>query len=185
MLLLEDIFKIGMILLLIGIIIACCFKVKSSKLFLYSMIYIYIVLVLGITLCPIPYGEIGHIFPATHNFVPFRTISSTLEGGITFTAVLQIGGNILISVPYGVYLCIELSKHKHKGMFLYLLPLLFPIVVECLQFVIGLAVGVVYRSFDIDDFILNAGGAYLGVIFSKLFFKFFSKNSLLGFKSSN
>ena len=90
MLLLEDFLKIGFILLTVGVIAASCFKVKNSAIFLYSMIFIYLVLVLGITLCPIPYGDVEHIYPAVHNFVPFRTIVSALEGGITLTAMAQI-----------------------------------------------------------------------------------------------
>ena len=112
MLLLEDFIKIGSILLIIGVAIAFRFKMKSSKIFLHSMIYIYIMLVLGITLCPIPYGEIGHIYPVAHNFIPFKTLFGTLEEGITFTAAAQIGGNILISIPYGAYLYHKLNNHK-------------------------------------------------------------------------
>ncbi len=126
-------------------------------------------IVLGITLCPIPYGETGHLFPAAHNFIPFKTVFGTLEEGITFTAAAQIGGNILIPIPYGAYLYYKLNNHK--GLLLYLLPLLFPIVIEGLQFVVGLAVGIVYRSFDVDDFILNLCGVYCGIILSKLILK--------------
>ncbi|MBQ8975118.1 MAG: VanZ family protein, partial [Oscillospiraceae bacterium] len=89
--------------------------------------------------------------------------------GITFTAAAQIGGNILIALPYGVYLGIRIKRRK---VLLYcLLPLLFPIIIESLQFIISSIVGVVYRSFDIDDFILNLCGGYLGIVFLRLFSK--------------
>jgi len=181
MLLLEDFLKIGFILLTVGVIAASCFKVKNSAIFLYSMIFIYLVLVLGITLCPIPYGDVEHIYPAVHNFVPFRTIVSALEGGITLTAMAQIGGNILISAPYGVYL--KAKVKKWKGVSLFLLPLLFPVVVEGLQYLVGITVGVIYRSFDVDDFILNLFGVYLGILCGKMFFILWRNNSVRRIKN--
>ena len=89
--------------------------------------------------------------------------------GLTVTAFIQIAGNILIAAPYGVVL--DLKMRKSNKIWLFLLPLLFPLVIELLQFIIGLVIGYNYRSVDIDDFILNALGGYLGILFSKLFFK--------------
>ena len=60
---------------------------------------------------------------------------------------------------------------KSNKIWIFLFLLLFPLVIESLQFIIGFAIGYNYRSVDIDDFILNALGGYLGILFSKLFFK--------------
>lgn len=175
MLLVEDFLKIGFILIAVGVFAASHFKVKNSVIFMYSMMSIYIILVLGITLCPIPYGDVEHIYPAVHNFSPFKTIGSIVAMGMTLTAFTQIVGNILIAVPYGLFLGIRLNKYTRRIYIL--LPLLFPVIIEGLQLLVGVAVGVVYRSFDIDDFILNASGAYLGIVFGKIYLILMKKRS--------
>ena len=169
MLLINDCFLFGFLILILGCIVAAIFKVKPFRIFFWSLVYVYILIVLGITLFPIPYQDVGNFTSVPHNFIPFKSISATLQMGLTFTAVIQIGGNILISAPYGVMLDLLITKKK-KGLFL-LLAFLFPLLIELLQLFVGLIIGLTYRSFDIDDFILNLIGVYLGSIFSNIFFK--------------
>ena len=81
-----------------------------------------------------------------------------------------------IGIVFGGVIAFVLKAIPLKILFwsvfyVYILPLLFPLVIELLQFIIGFAIGYNYRSVDIDDFILNALGGYLGILFSKLFFK--------------
>lgn len=45
---------------------------------------------------------------------------------------------------------------------------LFPFIIENLQLIVGCIVGLNYRSFDVDDFILNTIGVYMGYILGKL-----------------
>lgn len=169
MLLIDDIFLIGFLGLVAGGIVAFALKIRPFQIFFWGAFYVYIIMVLGITLFPIPYEQVGNIIHVPHNFVPFKSIISTLEMGITRTSLMQIGGNILISVPYGVIL--YLTIRKKSKLTLSLLPFIFPLVIELLQLFIGLIIGVTYRSFDIDDFILNLLGAYLGIAFSGIFLK--------------
>lgn len=169
MLLIDDIFLIGFFGIIVGGIIAFVLKIRPFQIFFWGAFYIYVIMVLGITLFPIPYEQAGNLIPVPHNFVPFKSIISTLGMGITRTSLMQIGGNILISAPYGVMLYLTLRK-RNKAAFL-LFPFVFPLVIELLQLFIGLIIGVTYRSFDIDDFILNLLGAYLGIAFSRIFLK--------------
>ena len=169
MLLTSDLFVLGILILIIGCVAASILKARPFQIFFWGAFYVYVIMVLGITLFPIPYEQAGNIIPVPHNFVPFKSIISSLEMGITRTSLMQIGGNILISAPYGVTLYLTLRKRNKAALLL--LPFLFPIVIELLQLFIGLIIGVTYRSFDIDDFILNSLGAYLGIGFSGIFLK--------------
>lgn len=164
-----DLYLFGAIGLVLVLVIAFLLKAKPLKILFWSVFYVYIIVVLGLTLFPIPYQGAELFDSVPNNFIPFRTIISTLQMGLTVTAFIQIAGNILIAAPYGVVL--DLTMRKRNKIWLFLFPLLFPLVIELLQFIIGFAIGYNYRSVDIDDFILNALGGYLGILFSKLFFK--------------
>ncbi|MCI6496039.1 MAG: VanZ family protein [Anaeromassilibacillus sp.] len=167
MIVIDDVFLIGFFGLIVGCIVTFILKVKTEKIIFWSAVYIYIVVVLGLTLFPIPYQGIEFFDSVPNNFIPFSTITATLKMGITSTSLIQIVGNIIIAAPYGVI--IYLAMRKKKRIWLFLLPLLFPIVIESLQFFIGLIIGYNYRSIDIDDFILNSLGAYFGILFGKIF----------------
>lgn len=163
----DDVFLIGFFGLIVGCILTFILKVKLEKIIIWSVIYIYIIIVLGLTLFPIPYQGIELFDPVPNNFIPFSTIIAILKMGITSTSLIQILGNIIIAAPYGVIL--YLTMRKKKRIWIFLFPLLFPIVIESLQFFIGLVIGYNYRSIDIDDFILNSLGAYFGILFGKIF----------------
>ncbi|MCI6495494.1 MAG: VanZ family protein [Anaeromassilibacillus sp.] len=171
-----DLYLFGAIGLVLGLVIAFLLKAKPLKILFWSVFYVYIIVVLGLTLFPIPYQGAELFDSVPNNFIPFRTIISTLQMGLTVTAFIQIAGNILIAAPYGVVL--DLTMRKSNKIWLFLFPLLFPLVIESLQFIIGFAIGYNYRSVDIDDFILNALGGYLGILFSKLLLKNYGYKNL-------
>jgi len=176
MLLAVDLYLFGAIGLVLVLVIAFLLKAKPLKILFWSVFYVYIIVVLGLTLFPIPYQGAELFDSVPNNFIPFRTIISTLQMGLTVTAFIQIAGNILIAAPYGVVL--DLTMRKSNKIWLFLFPLLFPLVIESLQFIIGFAIGYNYRSVDIDDFILNALGGYLGILFSKLLLKNYGYKNL-------
>lgn len=171
-----DLYLFGAIGLVLVLVIAFLLKAKPLKILFWSVFYVYIIVVLGLTLFPIPYQGAELFDSVPNNFIPFRTIISTLQMGLTVTAFIQIAGNILIAAPYGVVL--DLTMRKSNKIWLFLFPLLFPLVIESLQFIIGFAIGYNYRSVDIDDFILNALGGYLGILFSKLLLKNYGYKNL-------
>lgn len=169
MLLIDDIFLIGFLSLFIGSTVAFIGKKRPFSIIFWGICYVYLIAVLGLTLFPIPYQAVEFFYPVPHNLIPFRSIQATLSKGITPTALVQIGGNVLISVPYGMLLAI-LLKPKKVGVWI-LLPLLFPLVIESLQLFIGFLIGLSYRSFDVDDFLLNALGGYFGLVIGRLCFQ--------------
>lgn len=106
-----------------------------------------------------------------YNLIPFSTISmySLRKGG--WFASLDITGNILLTVPMGIYIH---ALRKNKSIIISVLISLLAICgIESMQYV--LATG----SFDVDDIILNLIGAALGVLTCQLIYSLCKKNSAL------
>lgn len=165
MLLKEDLFLIGAVLWAVGIVTAWILKKAPRKIVFWSVVYFYAIGVLAVTLFPIPYDGVETMYPVPNNLIPFHSIFAGMQKGITRTVLVQIGGNIALSIPYGVFLYLVSRK---KGIYLFLPALLFPFIIENLQLIVGCIVGLNYRSFDVDDFILNTIGVYMGYILGKL-----------------
>ncbi|MYV73355.1 VanZ family protein [Streptomyces sp. SID1046] len=93
------------------------------------------------------------------NVRPGHSISAYLEGTSTIEAVRQLGGNVLMGVPFGVLLPVLLPPAR--GL------LRVAVVTVALMTLVELTQGalVTGRVFDIDDVILNTTGALLGYLF--------------------
>ncbi|WP_405761119.1 VanZ family protein [Streptomyces sp. NBC_00045] len=92
------------------------------------------------------------------NVRPGRSISAYLEGTSTIAAVHQLGGNLLLGLPFGVLLPVLLPPAR--GL------LRVGAVTACLMTLVELVQGalVTGRVFDVDDVILNTAGALLGYL---------------------
>ncbi|MFG2976873.1 VanZ family protein [Streptomyces sp. NPDC048331] len=93
------------------------------------------------------------------NVRPGHSISAYLDGTSTIEAVRQLGGNVLMGVPFGVLLPVLLPPAR--GL------LRVAVVTVALMTLVELTQGalVTGRVFDIDDVILNTAGALLGYLF--------------------
>ncbi|MFF9765745.1 VanZ family protein [Streptomyces sp. NPDC053086] len=93
----------------------------------------------------------------THsNLHPGRSLNAYLEHGQFRDTVKQIGGNVLLGVPFGVL--VPVLAPRARGMLRVLvLTALVMLMVELAQGAL-----VTGRAFDIDDVILNTSGALLG-----------------------
>ncbi|WP_234314103.1 MULTISPECIES: VanZ family protein [unclassified Streptomyces] len=93
------------------------------------------------------------------NVRPGHSISAYLDGTSTIEAVRQLGGNLLMGVPFGVLLPVLLPPAR--GL------LRVAVVTVALMTLVELTQGalVTGRVFDIDDVILNTSGALLGYLF--------------------
>ncbi len=95
-----------------------------------------------------------------YNLVPFREIRRFLRYYKTlgFMAVfLNLAGNILVFVPYGLFLPL-LAHRCRRFWYVVLLSFDFSLLVEVIQ--LSSKVG----SFDVDDLILNTVGGALGYL---------------------
>lgn len=104
------------------------------------------------------------------NLVPFRTIRNYIKYSGFLHTMINIFGNIIIFVPFGILLAEIFPKTRN---ILKILGITFAtsFFVEFIQFFIG-------RSVDIDDLILNLLGSVIGYFIWKkiLRFKFARKN---------
>lgn len=153
---------IGIISITLYVLISLFLKVKPKKIIISCIFIAYLTAVAIITLFPIIIDEKVEYFGNStwYNIIPFKTIIQTLQYGITTTAIAQILGNILMSVPFGVFVMLFLRNPKWWKMLLF--ALLLTVGIELLQMIIGLAINNMYRTVDIDDIILNVIGTYLG-----------------------
>lgn len=88
------------------------------------------------------------------NLVPFRTIGSYLAKGTYKQLLVNIAGNIVCLMPLGILLPLCFEKQKKALVFLISCAGISA-GVEILQFI------TLSGSCDVDDLILNAGGAFL------------------------
>ncbi|MFE7100100.1 VanZ family protein [Streptomyces erythrochromogenes] len=93
------------------------------------------------------------------NLQPGSSIEAYLKHASTLEAARQLGGNLLLGVPFGVLLPVLLPPAR--GL------LRVAAVTVCLMTLVELVQGalVTGRVFDIDDVILNTAGALLGYLF--------------------
>ncbi|WP_430625560.1 VanZ family protein [Streptomyces sp. NBC_01264] len=92
------------------------------------------------------------------NTRPGHSINAYLDGASTAEAVRQLGGNLLLGLPFGVLLPVLMPPAR--GL------LRVALVTVCLMTLVELIQGalVTGRVFDIDDVILNTTGALLGYL---------------------
>ncbi|MER5451748.1 VanZ family protein [Streptomyces sp. NPDC002766] len=90
------------------------------------------------------------------NLHPGRSIRAYLEQPALRDTVKQIGGNILLGIPFGVL--VPVVAPRARGLLRVLL--LTAVVMLLVEFAQGALVN--GRAFDIDDVILNTTGALIG-----------------------
>jgi glycopeptide antibiotics resistance protein len=88
-------------------------------------------------------------------WLPFGGIAGYLHGGVSATAVAELGGNVVLLLPLG--LLVPLTARKDPGWRVMLVVgVVASVVIEVLQW--GFALGVA----GVDDVLLNTAGVALG-----------------------
>ncbi|KAB1139534.1 VanZ family protein [Streptomyces luteolifulvus] len=106
------------------------------------------------TLEPSPASE-----ALTHtNMRPGRSLRAYLDQPALRDAVRQIGGNLLMGVPFGIL--VPVLAPRTRGLMRVLL--LTAVVMLLVEFAQGALV--TGRAFDIDDVLLNTTGALIGFL---------------------
>lgn len=95
---------------------------------------------------------------AHSNLQPGASLRRYYERYTAAGAIRQVGGNLLLGVPFGVLLPVAAPKARGVWRVL-LITLTVMVLVELTQGAI-----VAGRAFDIDDVILNTTGALLGYL---------------------
>lgn len=133
----------------------------TSELVLWSVFALYIFLLHKVVLFKFPFETIlsilkdeDELWVAGVNLTPFATIRMYLSGRAgVWNAVRNIGGNILVFAPLGIF--IPLLRKKLAFPTTFFTALFISGSIELTQYKTGLG------SCDIDDIILNVFGAML------------------------
>jgi glycopeptide antibiotics resistance protein len=120
----------------------------------FTFMVVFAVVLARLTLQPSPASE-----ALTHtNLHPGRSLKAYLDQPALRDAVRQIGGNLLLGVPFGVL--VPVLAPRTRGFLRVLL--LTAVVMLMVEFAQGALV--TGRAFDIDDVILNSAGALIGYL---------------------
>jgi glycopeptide antibiotics resistance protein len=121
----------------------------------FSLVFIYFATVFPFPFFN-PYRNIDMGVTIRHNFIPFTSIIESLNHFYYMVPIRNIGGNIILFAPFGFALTMRFTKTKVG--YLIFSGLLVSLTVEICQLMMG------YRSFDVDDLLLNTAGTSLGAL---------------------
>ncbi|GIQ68123.1 VanZ family protein [Xylanibacillus composti] len=107
------------------------------------------------------------------NLVPFYTLYEYFSRGFNHIAVVNILGNLIMTLPFGMFAYFKINVIPKLNIFWY--SLCIPIIIELGQLVIYMS-GYGMRSVDIDDIILNSAGILIGYFIVNSCFKRFHWN---------
>ena len=160
----------GFIALIFWIVISCIRKKSLSRKILISLFIVYITVVASITIFPIIMDSEMVIEHKSINLIPFSTITNLFANANLSTVILQVFGNILMTIPYGVAIPLLVKRKRWYHYVIY--ALIFPLIIELTQLIICLSINSFYRTIDIDDVILNSLGIVIGYGIYKILPKF-------------
>ena len=156
-------FIIGLFVLIFYLVVSKKKGKSLSRLIFYSVTWVYLLLVIGLTIFPIPYNwdfsdlrlpDQITLVVSRINWVPFYNWSWH-SGKSRF---LEIVNNILLTIPFG-FLINFFANLKWKSILL--ISIASGLVIEISQFILSLIFGP-YRTVDLNDVILNAIGSLIG-----------------------
>ena len=152
--------------------------------FFYWIIFsVYIANVVVYTLFPFPYQKelieimIEDNLGVKHNFIPFMSFIDAIDYGSFAMGLKQIGGNILLFMPLGFAVPILFPGIKTGKVIL--IGFIISVSIELIQAIVGFFLGYNYRSFDIDDLLMNTLGTVIGVLLFSYLSNFLKKSGLL------
>jgi glycopeptide antibiotics resistance protein len=125
-------------------------------LFLCSLLFI-----VYLTIFPNSYLGIGTKDGGGTNFVPFHTMKDLLYHHPFNEFIMNNVGNIVLFVPFGLFLSLKFNKTGSLNKVI-LSGMLLSVIIECIQIFIP------NRWTDIDDVILNTIGTGIGYYLLKL-----------------
>lgn len=151
----------GFIGVIINIIFRLIRKNPIKRVIISSVLILYLSSVAAVTLFPIVFDAPEYSSGVEwYNIIPFKTIFQTFQNGITSTALFQVFGNIILTVPFGILVLFLIKNVNIKKLII--LALSLPSAIEIIQLFIGLIFNYRYRNPDIDDVILNMCGIFIG-----------------------
>lgn len=154
---------IGMTILIIFLPIVWQKKRSLFYLVCFPVFWVYLLGVVSMTLIPFPPPMTGELRRPVSEILSRVNLVPLNFGGLfdlhPNIAILELGGNILLTVPFGFIIPFLMQV---KGRQLPWLALAVGFSTELTQLATCLILGVNYRSVDINDTLLNALGVLIG-----------------------
>lgn len=163
---------IGLLIFIVSLIFSIVIAIRQKKTFLelfcFNVFVVYILAVISITLFPMPVFEsslkyLRETMQHTNNFVPFKSMYQIFSIKELHIIIRQLGGNLCMLAPLGIYLPLTFNKIKSFKHTL-LIGIAIAVGIELIQLSIGAIARYNYRSFDVDDIILNVLGVCIGYL---------------------
>jgi glycopeptide antibiotics resistance protein len=125
----------------------------------FLLLIVYVESILYLTLFPTTSGVSNHV---SINLIPFKTINMYINFHHNFTLqVINLLGNIVVFIPIGIFALLLLKRVTFSTVFF--IGLSSTLFIEFMQLVLSIN-GVISRSFDVDDLILNTIGVIIGYV---------------------
>ena len=146
--------------------------ISLLRYFYWIIFGIYLTGLVVFTFFPFPYQKyliqvmIEDNLGSANNLIPFNGVKEAIEVRYFSTVLRQYTLNILLFIPLGFAPSILFSKIKIKHIIL--IGFLTSLTIEVVQVIAGFFIGYNYRSFDIDDLIMNSFGTIIGLLIFKI-----------------
>lgn len=143
-------------------------RIAISHFICWMVFGLYIAILINVTFFPFPVQKmlidisIQDHLGSKHNIIPFHDLWIGFKNGYVFVAATQLIKNILLFLPLGFLLPVLFSKISFKKIVV--IGFIVSFTIEILQFLLGQFIGYNYRSFDIDDLIMNTLGTSCGLL---------------------
>jgi len=167
---------IGVVTLIVYLVVAAGIGIKKRvpvrQQILPFVLFVYLLGVIAVTLFPIPITpamlEQRHMNPGQqfYNLVPLSTVWFMIQQH-NLNAIANLAGNVALFVPFGFLVPLVFTNLARASK---IVPLGFAVtfLVESCQFLISYTMDIFFRSFDVDDMILNTLGVVVGYLLLRL-----------------
>ena len=144
-------------------------KKTKKELIINTLMYIYIVMVLFVTLMPFtfPLGGSNNLFMESANLIPFKDLRLNRPG-----AIREIILNVMMMMPFGFLYPIIKTKGILKTVSL---AFIFSLAIESSQLLSSWWGGLATRTFDVTDLVTNTIGGLIGYLIFIILRPFVSK----------
>ncbi|GAB1792422.1 VanZ family protein [Priestia megaterium] len=162
-------------------------KYKLEKVFMLLLSIFYLIGLISVTLFPMPVDDnliqyrISSGDNEVNNFIPLKSIIGAMDGNFIMSMIHQLGGNLILLFPLAIFIPILFPKLT-KFKTIVLIGFLVSLLIESSQFTISSIIGFTYRSFDVDDLLLNTIGAGIGFLFYKYIYVKVLRDEIFGLK---
>ncbi|MED4013276.1 VanZ family protein [Priestia aryabhattai] len=162
-------------------------KYKLEKVFMLLLSIFYLIGLLSVTLFPMPVDDnliqyrISSGDNEVNNFIPLKSIIGAMDGNFIMSMIHQLGGNLILLFPLAIFIPILFPKLT-KFKTIVLIGFLVSLLIESSQFTISSIIKFTYRSFDVDDLLLNTIGAGIGFLFYKYIYVKVLRDEIFGLK---